>query len=365
MWTGGLPRGQRRRAERQRNDRQRAKQRPWRHGPFDVRRHAEQEQMGNQGQPQAVSDALRHILCCSRGAAGLAQRPQVSANHDQRESDDDQQRRQQADRGCRFTPPRQQDEPRNQAACQRQRRQFGSGAFDEERGVENGQQEGQTPDAGDGNRPDRQIHQQRQAQDQHDSAAGFGQQRLPSPSRELRHAEVQRREGGIGHQGLGQRCRGQVLRRPHGFGREREECGDEIQDGRSRPRRCARRSRRRAETAPGRSTPAMTLAARGRRAAGTRRAAAARRGWRARRRPANSSSNRAAITGAARYNAMKSATNPITGIAAPGKYEFAIHSMKTSSVVPAPMAWRISRDCAIATASRPAEIRNIQPNSSA
>ncbi|OFW37452.1 MAG: hypothetical protein A3J29_21075 [Acidobacteria bacterium RIFCSPLOWO2_12_FULL_67_14b] len=79
----------------------------------------------------------------------------------------------------------------------------------------------------------------------------------------------------------------------------------------------------------------------------------------------NASPNRAAIAGAARKNTTKSVTNPMTGIAEPGRYEVAIHSTNTSSVVPPPMAWSISRDLAIAIASSPASIRKTHPNSSA
>src|SRR5207247_4386231 len=100
---------------------------------------------------------------------------------------------------------------------------------EEEAGVENGQQQRQSPERGRPLHTDREEQQQAEADDLHGAAAPRGLQRAPEAPRRDRNAEIERRERDIKHDGAAEMIDGEERRRPCRLGGEAEERREEVQ----------------------------------------------------------------------------------------------------------------------------------------
>ena len=136
---------ERRGGRRQRHHGERAEQRPRRRRPLRVLRDEEQEELARQREIDAVAEA--EGLPRDGRACACARRvgPCVAAEHDERQADEHQQRRENPDGRRGTVPPYSQHDPREHGARHRQQRHGAGGALDEETRVDDRQQQREAP----------------------------------------------------------------------------------------------------------------------------------------------------------------------------------------------------------------------------
>ncbi len=221
---------ERSRGGRQCHDQEGTEQRPRRQCPANVLGHVKQEQVTDQTEIDALAEAgLPAFLWCRRRS--LAGGPRVPREHDHRQTDNHEQRRQNADGCAGVPPPHRQDDPRQQSAGHRQNRRPSSGALDEQTGIQNGQEHREAPERATGARAGREKQQHGEARKEHRAGAPLRLHDAPEAPPGQRYAEIEQGEGRVQRHRGPQARRTEMRRRPGRFSRKREERCREVQPG--------------------------------------------------------------------------------------------------------------------------------------